>query len=53
MYEICLPGEKITRAIAKLFLDLGEAVLKEFILKNSCRAELILVSQNKSSLLLR
>ena len=44
MSETCLPAEKITKATAKLFLDAGEAVLKEFTLKNSRRADLIALS---------
>jgi hypothetical protein len=44
MSETCLPTEKITKATAKLFLDAGEAVLKEFTLKNSRRADLIALS---------
>ena len=44
MSETCLPTEKITKATAKLFLDAGEAVLKEFTLKNSHRADLIALS---------
>ncbi len=44
MSENCLPAEKITRASANLFLDAGEAVLKEFTLKNSRRADLIVLS---------
>lgn len=44
MSEACLPAEKITRATAKLFLNAGEAVLKEFSLKNSRRADLIALS---------
>ena len=34
-------AEKITRATAKLFIDAGEAALKEFTLKNNRRADLI------------
>jgi hypothetical protein len=41
MSETCLPAEKITGATPKLFLDAGEAVLKEFNLKNSRCADLI------------
>ena len=44
MSEACLPAEKITRATANLFLNAGEAVLKEFSLKNSRRADLIALS---------
>ena len=44
MSETCLPAEKITGATPKLFLDAGEAVLKEFNLKNSRCADLIALS---------
>ena len=44
MSETCLPAEKITKAKEKLFLDAGEAVSKEFTLKNSRRANLIALS---------
>ena len=36
-----IAAEKITRATAKLFIDAGEAALKEFTLKNNRRADLI------------
>ena len=40
-------AEKITRATAKLFIDAGEAVLKEFTLKDNRRADLIALGQRQ------
>lgn len=37
--------QKVTKATAKLFFDAGEAVLKEFTLKNKRRADLIALSR--------
>ena len=44
-------AEKITRATAKLFIDAGEAALKEFTLKNNCRADLITLTNSKISII--
>ena len=44
MPDDALNTQKITKATAKLFWDAGEAVLKEFTLKNSRRADLVAFS---------
>lgn len=47
MPDDALITQKITKATAKLFWDAGEAVLKEFTLKNSRRADLVALSPSQ------